>query len=623
MAAVTSSGTDNIPLTPTSKILGSPPRKKAPKSRSIDSPLSEEDNAPTRPKATRKKPMSKALSASAPSHPPEAVASSFKYEFGGPWGALGIVVGLPVVVMGLYYFCPNFMSSASPSSSSSKHPLSFRSSTSPLACLRWTDMAHFLTSTLPALLRALPSTFSTFASQARRSPHNTASAFMAIIQHIPGALKARGSALVALVQNELWDPLAFACIVAWFCFQVVLERLLPGEVALGVPLLGAEGLRLPYKLNGHLAFWISLLLLVHGCPRFAVPVEDEGILPTIVGDEGDEQFVYTASAAGDAVLQHAGQAANGAIPVLGELTGFGPFPLEKLYDHFPQFAFAAVVFSFGLSLLLYLASFRKGARLADGGRSGNVMYDFYMGRELNPRLGSFDWKYFCELRPGLIGWVALNMGMLMKQQQLQAVTGEPPSWPLVLVNVFQGWYVLDALLNERAILTTMDITTDGFGFMLAFGDLAWVPFTYSLQARYLVGRPVSLSTYALAGLSAMHLVGYWIFRQANSTKDAFRRDPTSVPHVRYMDTIRGTKLMVSGWWGWARKINYTGDWLMALAWCGLCGPTHVLPYFYAIYFGILLVHRAARDDHLCSLKYGADWQKYKKEVKWLFLPGIY
>lgn len=40
--------------------------------------------------------------------------------------------------------------------------------------------------------------------------------------------------------------------------------------------------------------------------------------------------------------------------------------------------------------------------------------------------------------------------------------------------------------QERAILTTMDITTDGFGFMLAFGDLSWVPFTYTLQARYLV-----------------------------------------------------------------------------------------------------------------------------------------
>ena len=35
----------------------------------------------------------------------------------------------------------------------------------------------------------------------------------------------------------------------------------------------------------------------------------------------------------------------------------------------------------------------------------------------------------------------------------------------------------------------MDITTDGFGFMLVFGDIAWVPFTYCLQARYLADNP--------------------------------------------------------------------------------------------------------------------------------------
>lgn len=38
----------------------------------------------------------------------------------------------------------------------------------------------------------------------------------------------------------------------------------------------------------------------------------------------------------------------------------------------------------------------------------------------------------------------------------------------------------------------MDIVHDGFGFMLVFGDLAWVPFTYSLQAYFLVGHPQHL-----------------------------------------------------------------------------------------------------------------------------------
>merc|ERR1719221_2219722 len=76
----------------------------------------------------------------------------------------------------------------------------------------------------------------------------------------------------------------------------------------------------------------------------------------------------------------------------------------------------------------------------------------------------------------------LNLGMAAKQYEL---TGSV-SGPMMLVNAFQGLYVWDALYQERAILSTMDITTDGFGYMLAFGDLAWVPFTYGLQARYLV-----------------------------------------------------------------------------------------------------------------------------------------
>ena len=34
-----------------------------------------------------------------------------------------------------------------------------------------------------------------------------------------------------------------------------------------------------------------------------------------------------------------------------------------------------------------------------------------LGRELNPRIGSLDLKEFCELRPGLIGWCVLNLGL--------------------------------------------------------------------------------------------------------------------------------------------------------------------------------------------------------------------
>merc|ERR1712224_929336 len=103
--------------------------------------------------------------------------------------------------------------------------------------------------------------------------------------------------------------------------------------------------------------------------------------------------------------------------------------------------------------------------------------------------------------------------------------------------------------------------------MLAFGDLVWVPFSYTLQARFLVDHDPQLSPSVMVGIVILKAVGFCIFRGANGEKDAFRRDPASLPHLKTMETKSGRKLLISGWWGLARKINYTGDWLMGLSWC--------------------------------------------------------
>ena len=247
-----------------------------------------------------------------------------------------------------------------------------------------------------------------------------------------------------------------------------------------------------------------------------------------------------------------------------------------------------------------------------------------MGRELNPRPfggeSTFDLKYFCELRPGLIGWCVLNFGMLCSQMETNGMV----TWSMGLINIFQLMYVWDALYNEKSILTTMDITTDGFGMMLAFGDLTWVPFTYSLQSRYLVHHDPSLSTVTLCLIVVMKCMGYAAFRGSNGEKDKFRTDPSqpSVAHLETITTRSGRKLLVSGWWGMARKINYSADWLMGLSWCSVCGTNSIIPYFYSIYFCILLIHRAWRDDHACHEKYGDDWERYKKKVPYVFIPGV-
>uniref|UniRef100_UPI00398EDC5E delta(14)-sterol reductase TM7SF2 isoform X2 n=1 Tax=Pristiophorus japonicus TaxID=55135 RepID=UPI00398EDC5E len=306
-----------------------------------------------------------------------------------------------------------------------------------------------------------------------------------------------------------------------------------------------------------------------------------------------------------------------------------PPPLPSPSELWDLDAFLIVLGWFSLQAALHMLPLGKvtqGMPLRDGTRlsyriNGNSIYDFFIGHELNPRIGSFDLKYFCELRPGLIGWLVINLAMLMKESELRG----SPSLAMILVNSFQLLYVLDALWHEEAVLTTMDIVNDGFGFMLAFGDLTWVPFTYSLQAHFLVSHPQELAVSTAIAIVLLNALGYFIFRSANSQKNTFRRNPSD-PKVAELETIptaTGRQLLVSGWWGLVRHPNYLGDLIMALAWSLPCGLAHILPYFYVIYFTVLLIHREARDEHQCRRKYGSAWNEYCKRVPYRIFPYMY
>uniref|UniRef100_A0A3B3ZDM4 Delta(14)-sterol reductase LBR n=1 Tax=Periophthalmus magnuspinnatus TaxID=409849 RepID=A0A3B3ZDM4_9GOBI len=366
--------------------------------------------------------------------------------------------------------------------------------------------------------------------------------------------------------ESFWDVQAFGIIVLWVLFQGLLYVLPIGKLSEGMPLRSGE--RLKYRTNGFFAITVSTI------------------------------------AVGAAVYQGV--------------------DLTYIHSHFLQLALAALLISFLLSVYLYARSRSAPTdQLALGGNSGNVLYDFFKGRELNPRIKNFDLKFFCEMRPGLIGWCVINLGMALAEMKEQGL--ETPSPAMILVNVFQLLYVVDGLWNEEAILTTMDLMHDGFGFMLAFGDLVWVPFTYTLQAYYLVSHPNPLSHLTLALIVTIKLVGFYIFRKSNSEKNAFRRNPADprLSHLKSIPTATGKSLLVSGWWGVVRHPNYLGDLIMALAWSLPCGFTHLLPWYYMIYFIILLVHRDSRDMSECRRKYGLAWDQYCRTVPYRIIPRIY
>jgi Delta14-sterol reductase len=154
----------------------------------------------------------------------------------------------------------------------------------------------------------------------------------------------------------------------------------------------------------------------------------------------------------------------------------------------------------------------------------------------------------------------------------------------------------------------------------------WVPFTYTVQAFYLVDHAHDLPAWAIVGLVLLNFIGYAIFRGANLEKHRFRRDPTRPiwgKPPKYIATARGALLLKSGWWGLSRHMNYFGDLLMALAWCLPSGFASPLPYFYFVFSTGLLIHRERRDQRLCAERYGEDWIAYCKAVPYRIVPWVY
>ncbi|KKY13932.1 putative c-14 sterol reductase [Phaeomoniella chlamydospora] len=345
------------------------------------------------------------------------------------------------------------------------------------------------------------------------------------------------------------------------------------------------------------------------------------------------------------------------------------FPLWPfIWDNLIQIITACNLISFGLAFWVYVRSFSvphngpnpTNRELAPGGQSGNILYDFFIGRELNPRVDiprsipviggqTIDVKIWCELRPGMLGYIILNLAFCVRQYSTYGHVSDS----LILITLFQALYVLDAMFMEPAILTTIDVIMDGFGFMLAFGDLVWLPFIYSLQARYLAVYPVDLGPIGIAGILAVQGLGYFIFRSANNEKNRFRTNPNDpkVAHLKYIETRTGSRLITSGWWGRARHINYLGDWIMSWSYSlptGIAGylihqtinpstgevsrvveqgPARgwgmIATYFYILYFAVLLIHREGRDEEKCKKKYGKDWDRYTSIVRSRIVPGIY
>lgn len=376
---------------------------------------------------------------------------------------------------------------------------------------------------------------------------------------------------------------------AFLFFEAALQYLCPGIVMKGLPLEHEGGKQLEYNCNALWAWYITFSLWIY-------------------------------------------------------LQWSGLFPWSTLMHHYGPLLTVSVLSGNAISVLTYVITVALGKQYR---MSGNIVYDFFMGAPLNPRIGSLDLKMFAEIR---ISWMLLFFLTTSCAAFMYEVHGVV-SYPILFLCLAHGLYTNACMKGEvrseslgpsppvAAPLTAATASREGCPFSRRSASpplgtsstrrtagcsssgilpVAWparragaahvltpprppararsprrpdagVPFVYCFQSVYLakVAGPIEHSAPYTILLYVVLVFAYYVWDTANSQKNHFRMQqqgtyvarPMAFPQLpwqtlkqpEFIRTERGSLLLVSGWWRFARKIHYTADLCMSLCWGLICG----------------------------------------------------
>ena len=242
----------------------------------------------------------------------------------------------------------------------------------------------------------------------------------------------------------------------------------------------------------------------------------------------------------------------------------GTLDLARVYDKFPEILSALNAFSLALCVGLW-AKGHAAPSSSDSGTTGSLLYDFYWGMELYPRIGSaFDIKTWTNCRMGMMGWASLCWAFAAAQGRDVGRVTDSMWVTAILINVYLFkffWHEVmkwggmgvwgcgaavsrpergrsasarDAIPTqpiqppllppasrwEPGYWASMDIAHDRAGYYICWGCLVWVPSVYAGMALYLGGHPRDLGTPLAAACLAAGLAAIWINYDADRQRQA-------------------------------------------------------------------------------------------------------
>jgi hypothetical protein len=257
--------------------------------------------------------------------------------------------------------------------------------------------------------------------------------------------------------------------------------------------------------------------------------------------------------------------------------------------------------------------------------SRGLLSDLYLGRLPNPQFfgGRVDAKMYLYL----VGAILLELNLLSFAAHHLARHPADPSPGVLLYLALFSFFLGEYLFFEEVHLYTYDFVAERVGFKLGWGCLVFYPFFYGIGLWTVAERDNPHPGAAVLALSAALFFSGWVLsRGANLQKFHFKTRPDrpflGLLPVALVDGDR--RVLVSGFWGLSRHVNYLGEILMAGGLTLSLGfPLLLLPWLYPLYYVALLLPRQLDDDRRCAAKYGPLWAEYQRRVPYRIVPRLW
>ncbi|KAJ3100433.1 hypothetical protein HDU97_002220 [Phlyctochytrium planicorne] len=191
-----------------------------------------------------------------------------------------------------------------------------------------------------------------------------------------------------------------------------------------------------------------------------------------------------------------------------------------------------------------------------------ALLDFWNGFEFNPRILDVDIKMM------LYCWGAtlLQLNLFSMAAKHVAINGGHMSLAVGSYVAMLTWFIIEYNYFEHVHLYTYDLFAEKIGFKLLFGCLGFYPFAYCVGGTVFYNyaplkdaTQANLSPLATTLCVILFFLGWTLTRGPNMQKYYFKLDPqypTFLFGLIPQRALPGTRIIVSGFWGLSRHINY-------------------------------------------------------------------